>query len=49
MTSQYLEPLLEAESADDALECLVWYDASPLRVGTNRAETALKVHQAGAI
>ncbi|MFF1468040.1 hypothetical protein [Streptomyces mirabilis] len=49
LTSQYLQPLLEAENAEDALECLVWYDTSPLRVRTNRAETALKVHQAGAI
>ncbi|MEV0016682.1 hypothetical protein [Streptomyces tendae] len=49
LTSQYLQPLLEAERAADALECLVWADTSPLRVRTNRAETALKVHEAGAI
>lgn len=49
LTSQYLQPLLEAESVADALECLVWYDTSPLRVRTNRAETALKVHERGAI
>ncbi|MDI9829702.1 hypothetical protein [Streptomyces sp. KAU_LT] len=49
LTSQYLQPLLEAENVPDALECLVWADTSPLRVRTNRAETALKVHEAGAI
>ncbi|MFJ4469569.1 hypothetical protein ACIP2X_19040 [Streptomyces sp. NPDC089424] len=49
LTSQYLQPLLEAENVEDALECLVWHDTSPLRVRTNRAETALKVHEAGAI
>jgi hypothetical protein len=49
LTSQYLQPLLEAENVADALECLVWYDTSPLRVRTNRAETALKVHERGAI
>ncbi|PSK57973.1 hypothetical protein B0E38_01818 [Streptomyces sp. 111WW2] len=49
LTSQYLRPLLEAENVADAYDCLVWYDTSPLRVRTNRAETALKVHEAGAI
>jgi hypothetical protein len=49
LTSQYLQPLLEAENVADALDCLVWYDTSPLRVRTNRAETALKVHERGAI
>ncbi|MFK0063358.1 hypothetical protein ACIQTN_29535 [Streptomyces werraensis] len=49
LTTQYLQPLLEAENLADALDCLVWYDTSPLRVRTNRAETALKVHEAGAI
>lgn len=49
LTSQYLRPLLEAESVADAYDCLVWYDTSPLRVRTNRAETALKVHERGAI
>jgi hypothetical protein len=49
LTTQYLQPLLEDERVPDALECLVWYDTAPLRVRTNRAETALKVHEAGAI
>jgi hypothetical protein len=49
LTAQYLQPILEAEEVPDALECLVWADTSPLRVRTNRAETALKVHEAGAI
>ncbi|MDH6489651.1 hypothetical protein [Streptomyces sp. SAI-127] len=49
LTTQYLQPLLEAENVEDAYECLVWHDTSPLRVRTNRAETALKVHEAGAI
>jgi hypothetical protein len=49
LTAQYLQPILEFEGVEDALECLVWADTSPLRVRTNRAETALKVHEAGAI
>jgi hypothetical protein len=49
LTVQYLQPILEFEDVEDALECLVWADTSPLRVRTNRAETALKVHEAGAI
>lgn len=49
LTAQYLRPLLDAEQVDDAHECLVYADTSPLRVRTNRAETALKVHERGAI
>lgn len=48
-TSQWLRPLLEAENVEDADRCLVWYDTSPLRVRTNRSETALKVYEAGAL
>ncbi|MFF2612364.1 hypothetical protein [Kitasatospora sp. NPDC058046] len=49
LTTQWLRPLLEAEGVEDAGRCLVWYDSSPLRVRTNRSETALKLYELGAI
>ncbi|WP_405759453.1 hypothetical protein OG234_13245 [Streptomyces sp. NBC_01420] len=49
LTTQYLRPILSAESVEDADRYVVCFDTSPLRVRTNRAETALKVHEAGAI
>ncbi|HLL37263.1 MAG TPA: hypothetical protein VK545_25995 [Streptomyces sp.] len=49
LTTQWLRPLLEAEGVPDAGEWLVWYDTSPLRVRTNRSETALQVFDRGAI
>ncbi|WP_234322698.1 hypothetical protein [Streptomyces sp. NRRL S-350] len=48
-TTQWLRPLLEADGVEDAGRCLVWYDSSPLRVRTNRSETALKLFELGAI
>lgn len=49
LTQQWLRPLLQAEGVDDWHRWLVWYDTAPLRVRTNRAETALKAHEAGVI
>jgi hypothetical protein len=49
LTTQWLRPLLDTERLPDAGEWLVWYDTSPLRVRTNRSETALAVHDVGAI
>jgi hypothetical protein len=49
LTQQWLRPLLQAERVKDWHRWLVWYDTAPLRVRTNRAETALKAHEAGVI
>ncbi|MEU4406203.1 hypothetical protein AB0F88_16905 [Streptosporangium sp. NPDC023963] len=49
LTTQWLRPILEDEGADDAGEVLVWYDSSTLRVRANRPQTALEVHDRGAI
>lgn len=49
LTQQWLRPLLQAEHVEDWHRWLVWYDTAPLRVRTNRAETALKAHEAGVI
>lgn len=49
LTTQWLRPLLEADRIEDAGRFLVWYDSSPLRVRTNRSETALKLFELGAI
>lgn len=48
-TTQWLRPLLQADLMPDADEWVVWADTAPLRVRTNRAQTAIEVHQAGAI
>lgn len=48
-TTQWLRPILESEGVADWHRWLVWYDTSPLRVRTNRSETALKVYELGAI
>lgn len=49
LTTQWLRPLLHDEGVADADRWLVWYDSSPLRTRTNRSETAIKVHELGAI
>lgn len=49
LTQQWLRPLLEAEGVKDWHRWLVWYDTSPLRVRTNRSETALQAHDRGVI
>ncbi|WP_329368746.1 hypothetical protein OG896_24595 [Streptomyces sp. NBC_00669] len=48
-TTQWLQPLLETDGLPDAEEWVVWADTSPLRVRTNRAQTAVEVFQAGGI
>ncbi|MFC8882972.1 hypothetical protein ACFT54_10150 [Streptomyces cinereoruber] len=49
LTQQWLRPILEAESVEDWHRWLVWYDTAPLRVRTNRSETALQAHDRGVI
>ncbi|MGA5202791.1 hypothetical protein [Streptomyces variegatus] len=49
LTTQWLRPMLEAEGVQDWHRFMVWYDSSPLRVRTNRSETALKLFELGAI
>lgn len=49
LTQQWLRPLLQAEGVEDWHRWLVWYDSSPLRVRTNRSETALQAHDRGVI
>lgn len=48
-TTQWLRPLLEADSVTDADECLVWFDTSQMRVQANRAQTALEAFKLGLI
>ncbi|MFE7330791.1 hypothetical protein ACFU8W_38795 [Streptomyces sp. NPDC057565] len=49
LTQQWLRPILEAENIEDWHRWLVWYDTSPLRVRTNRSETALQAYDRGVI
>jgi hypothetical protein len=49
LTQQWLRPLLQAEGLDDWHRWLVWYDTAPLRVRTNRSETALQAYDRGVI
>lgn len=49
LTQQWLRPILEAENDPDWHRWLVWYDTAPLRVRTNRSETALQAHDRGVI
>ncbi|WP_381792969.1 hypothetical protein [Streptomyces niveus] len=49
LTQQWLRPILETEKVEDWHRWLVWYDTSPLRVRTNRSETALQAHDRGVI
>ncbi|MGW6391209.1 hypothetical protein ACWFR1_12070 [Streptomyces sp. NPDC055103] len=49
LTQQWLRPILEFEKVEDWHRWLVWYDTSPLRVRTNRSETALQAHDRGVI
>ncbi|MFC9604557.1 hypothetical protein ACFTTN_13995 [Streptomyces niveus] len=48
-TQQWLRPILESEGDPEWHRWLVWYDTSPLRVRTNRSETALQAHDRGVI
>ncbi|MEU6928955.1 hypothetical protein AB0A05_07300 [Streptomyces sp. NPDC046374] len=49
LTQQWLRPILEAEGDPDWHRWLIWYDTSPLRVRTNRSETALQAFDRGVI
>ncbi|MFD4315001.1 hypothetical protein [Streptomyces sp. NPDC058548] len=49
LTQQWLRPILESENDPDWHRWLVWYDTSPLRVRTNRSETALQTFDRGVI
>lgn len=49
LTQQWMRPILEMERVPDWHRWLVWYDTSPLRVRTNRSETALQAHDRGVI
>ncbi|MFD3612372.1 hypothetical protein ACFWXA_30760 [Streptomyces atroolivaceus] len=49
LTQQWLRPILEFERDPEWHRWLVWYDTSPLRVRTNRSETALQAHDRGVI
>ncbi|MFZ4160448.1 hypothetical protein ACOZDE_18755 [Streptomyces griseoincarnatus] len=49
LTTQWLRPILEAQGVPDWHRFMVWYDTSPLRVRTNRSETALRLFELGAI
>ncbi|WP_225846903.1 hypothetical protein [Streptomyces sp. HPF1205] len=49
LTQQWLRPILEAERVEDWHRWLVWYDTAPLRVRTNRSETALQAYDRGVI
>ncbi|MEW2633350.1 hypothetical protein AB0903_17260 [Streptomyces sp. NPDC048389] len=48
-TEHWLRPLLESENVPDAEEWSVFADSAPLRVRTNRSETALRLFELGAI
>lgn len=47
VTTQWLQPALEAERVEGWDEILVHYDTSPLRVRANRSQTALEVYDRG--
>ncbi len=49
LTQQWLRPILESEGIEDWHRWLVWYDTAPLRVRTNRSETALQAYDRGVI
>ncbi|MFF2964239.1 hypothetical protein ACFVT1_36350 [Streptomyces sp. NPDC057963] len=49
LTTQWLRPLLEGDHVEDADQWMVCADSSPLRVRTNRAQTALEVYDRGGI
>jgi hypothetical protein len=49
LTTQWLRPMLEAEGVENWWRYQVCFDSSPLRVRTNRSETALKLYELGAI
>ncbi|WP_331723461.1 hypothetical protein [Streptomyces atratus] len=48
-TDHWVRPLLESERVPDAEEWSVFADSSPLRIRTNRSETAVRLYELGAI
>ncbi|MGW6416283.1 hypothetical protein [Streptomyces sp. NPDC055055] len=48
-TNHWLRPLLDSEKVPDAEEWSIFADTAPLRVRTNRSETALRLFDLGAI
>jgi hypothetical protein len=49
LTTEWLQPLLEAENEPDADEWLVWYDTSGLRSSSNKGASALEAFKEGLI
>ena len=49
LTTQWLQPILEAEGAEDAADILVWYDTSGLRSSSNKGASALEAYKLGLI
>ncbi|MGC0418397.1 hypothetical protein [Embleya sp. AB8] len=49
LTTQWMRPILEGENVADAERWVIAADTSPLRVRTNRSETAIKLYELGAI
>ena len=49
LTTEWLQPVLEAEGDPDFAEWLVWYDSSGLRTSSNKAAAALEAFKEGLI
>ena len=49
LTTEWLQPLLEAEGEEDADEWIVWYDTSGLRSSSNKSASALEAFKEGLI
>lgn len=49
LTSEWLQPLLEAEGDPDASRIVVWYDTSGLRASSNKGASALEAFKEGLI
>jgi hypothetical protein len=49
LTSEWLQPLLEAEEQPDADEWMVWYDTAGLRSSSNKSSSALEAFKEGLI
>lgn len=49
LTTEWLQPLLEAEGDPDASEALVWFDTSGLRSSSNKSASAIEAYKEGLI
>lgn len=49
LTTEWLQPILEAEGDPEAAEWLVWYDSSGLRTSSNKAASAIEAFKEGLI